>query len=278
VFCTNSFRQGVFARTPDNIIQEIKLLIKDYSIDGIMFSDELTLFNKNWMYNLCDNLIKENLPLKFFCNGRADLIDIDILLKMKKAGFVEMGFGFESGSQTALDSINKKTTVDQAINAVNLCHKVGLDVDGSFMVNTPGETRQDILKTVDFFRITDLEPGGIGFIATPYPGTALYQKAIEEAKIKDEEEFLTKLDSDATKLIINFTKLIDEQLLKMKDAANWMIRINYCKRHPLYTIKIIKDILSRFFSHFNHKGIPWTVRYMKNRISSLVASPYQLKS
>jgi radical SAM superfamily enzyme YgiQ (UPF0313 family) len=143
----------------------------------------------------------------------------DLIIAMKKAGCVLIGYGIESGSQKMLNAMKKGVTVEQAKKAVKLTKEYLGWADCSFMIGTPGENRQSIEETVAFCKELELVPEVI-FFTTPYPGTELYKRAIAAGKIVDEEEYLLNLGEQGEKIMINFTEFSDNELFKTQE---WLI-------------------------------------------------------
>ena len=87
-------------------MSEVMHLVNNYHLDGIVFNDELTLVNKNRIYDICREIKK--LDLIWGCVGRVNLVDRTLLKTMYNAGCRWMTYGIESGSQTILDEMKKK--------------------------------------------------------------------------------------------------------------------------------------------------------------------------
>jgi radical SAM superfamily enzyme YgiQ (UPF0313 family) len=163
------------------IVDEIKLLIKEYNINAVFFIDDTFILNRKRVYELCDLLLKENIKIIWGCNGRVNLVDYDILKKMYDAGCRRITFGFESGSQRILNLIRKRTTTEQAKMAVKYCKKIGISVGGYFMIGMLNETKKDIEETIKFAKELDIDFYNFS-ITCPMPGTALYSMTLEQRK------------------------------------------------------------------------------------------------
>ena len=135
----------------------------------------------------------------------------DLIAAMADAGCVLIGYGIESGSQRMLDLIKKRVTVQQAKDAVCLTQKYLGWADCSFMIGYPGETKETIQETIDFCRQLNLAPEVIFFL-TPYPGTELYDIALAQGKIGDEEEYILGLEEQGEAIRVNFTEFSDKEL------------------------------------------------------------------
>jgi radical SAM superfamily enzyme YgiQ (UPF0313 family) len=101
---------------------------------------------------------------------------------MKKAGCSRVCFGIESGNDQILKALKKNFTVEDVKKAVLMAHKVGIVVDGMFMIGLPDETEENITQTIDFAVKLKLRYA-IFNIFVPYPGCELYDILKAENKI-----------------------------------------------------------------------------------------------
>jgi radical SAM superfamily enzyme YgiQ (UPF0313 family) len=95
---------------------------------------------------------------------------------LKNMGFVSIRFGLETASDRLLRRINKKATVEDHQNAINIANKHGIPICGSVMRGLPGETEKDreltrkfIAKNKDKFSVS----GDYEF--RPFPGSKFYK-------------------------------------------------------------------------------------------------------
>jgi radical SAM superfamily enzyme YgiQ (UPF0313 family) len=144
---------------------------------------------------------------------------------MKKAGCNNIGYGIESGSQKMLDSMKKGVAVEQAKKAILLTKKAGIIPHATFMVGTPGETKETILETVEFCKEVRLPHRIEIFFITPFPSTPLYEYAKGRGLINNEEEYIEKL-GNVVDFTINLTDMSDEELINSRDWAEKKASIN----------------------------------------------------
>jgi len=178
IFCSSSQLFGKIwrARSPENVIEEIKLLKNKFEVREIEFLDDTFTLNNKRSERICDLLVRENLGISWSCSSRVDTIDESLIEKLKKAGCHTIYVGIESGSQEILNIIGKGITLTQIEKAINLIKKVNLNSFGSFIIGIPGETVKTIKKTIAFAK--KLSPSFAQFtICTPYPGTRLFEMA-----------------------------------------------------------------------------------------------------
>ncbi len=178
-------------RSADNVIEEIKLLCRQYGIREIHIEDDNFTFNRNLVMEFCRKLKENNLNISWTCpNGvRLDTLDKDLLLTMKDAGLYGISVGIESGSERILKDMKKNLTKETIKEKINVIRECGLDVSGFFIIGYPTETKNDIMETINFALSLDLKRAGF-FIFKPFPGTEATGKLIkngEIAEISDEE-------------------------------------------------------------------------------------------
>jgi radical SAM superfamily enzyme YgiQ (UPF0313 family) len=176
LFCHNSIRSSFYRfNSAERVIREIEFLIDKYEI-GALFSIEDTLFaNKKRFKDICNLMKEKKIDLIWAGNARVNEVDLETLRLAKDVGCKQVTFGFESGSQRVLDALNKGTTVEQNKRAIELCRKVGIIPQGTFIVGTPGETAKDIEATKRFIKENKIGSTSGICIATPYPGTRLWE-------------------------------------------------------------------------------------------------------
>jgi radical SAM superfamily enzyme YgiQ (UPF0313 family) len=203
-------------RSAQNIVEEIRVLYEKYKAEYIHFIDDEFCLKSGFVYDFCKTLKSEfHGKVKWGCSGRVNLMTEPLIATMADADCVLIAYGIESGSQKMLDVMKKNVTVEQAKEAVRLTQKYLGWADCSFMVGTPGETRETIQETIDFCKEFNLIPEVI-FFMTPYPGTELYRFALKQGKIPNEEEYVLNLGEQGEKARVNFTSIPDEELYKIQ--------------------------------------------------------------
>jgi anaerobic magnesium-protoporphyrin IX monomethyl ester cyclase len=218
-FCCKTFiGYSVRSRSPENCIQEIKLLVDKYEIEGFLLFDDLFIYNKQRAMRFCDLLIEEGLDyLKWPASARANLITKELAQKMKSAGCAWLGFGFESSSQKILDYYNKQCTVEDQQRAIDICKEVDIGCRRSYMIGAAVEDEQSIKETVEFCK-KNKSKYVPDFFVMPLPKTKIYAECKRRELIKDELEYVEKISTigDASNFVINITeKFSDEELINL---------------------------------------------------------------
>ncbi len=229
-------------RSVKNVIDEIKLNVEVYKLTEFSFHDELFTLKRNRVIELCKAILKEGLDITWVCQARAGTVDLEMLKLMKKAGCGKIAFGFESGSDRMLKLMTKKEKLEYAEESNNLCKKVGIEVEGAFILGYPGEDVKSIEETINFTLKLDCETVAF-FIAIPFPGTRLYFEALQNGYLKkdiDWKEFAPVSNLESPMKIPNFTP---DELLKWKKYAyrRYYLRPKYILR-KLGKIKSVADV------------------------------------
>lgn len=148
-----------------------------------IYDDNFTS-NATHVMELCDMLINNSMPVKWWCSSRVDTVNSSMLQKMKAAGCFMISFGVESGSQLILDSIDKNVRVADIELACNLSRQIGLAFRITISIGHLGESDATINETVDL--INRLKPSQIAiFILKVYPGTPIASFLHEKNLLND---------------------------------------------------------------------------------------------
>ncbi|MDJ0599731.1 MAG: hopanoid biosynthesis associated radical SAM protein HpnJ [Crocosphaera sp.] len=165
------------AKSPEAVGKEMALAksIWGNSVREYFFDDDTFTIDKKRVIAISEHLKKLNLT--WSCNARANL-DYDTLKTLRDNGLRLLLVGFESGNQGILDGVKKGIKLEVARKFMKNCNKLGIKVHGAFILGLPNESKQTIEDTIRF--ACEVSPHTIQVsIASPYPGTELYQQAQE---------------------------------------------------------------------------------------------------
>jgi len=186
IFCHNTWR-GIPYRynSVERVISEIKQLINQYNVEALFFIEDNLFVNKPRVRKICRLMKKNKFDIIWGANARVDNVDSKTLQVVKDAGCRQITFGFESGSQSILDILNKRTTVEQNKRAIELCRGAGIIPQGTFIIGNPTETIDDIRMTQQFIRDNNMGDFVGICISTPFPGTELWKWCEERGLIPE---------------------------------------------------------------------------------------------
>ena len=150
------------------------ILTRRHRVRHLHFFDDTFSLDRAYTAELCEAMIRERIPAQSWCCTRVDCVDQEILRLMRLAGFAAVSYGIETGCPRLLELLQKKTTLEQAGEAVRLTKQAGIFTESYFLINLPTETFAESQQTVALALQLDL-PYFTLLFATPYPGTRMLE-------------------------------------------------------------------------------------------------------
>lgn len=236
IFCLTPTISGpkVRQRSPVNVVDEIEQCVRDFGIRNFFFKADTFTINKRYVVDICREILRRKLDIRWVANSRVDTIDAERLEWMKRAGCWLVAFGLESGDDDMLRKMKKDATCDDARRAVRLVKAHGLSVFGFFMIGLPWDTEATVQRTLDF--ATELDCDFIELhIATPYEGTELYDLAKDLGLIEHDAMGHDYFDHPA----MGTLTLTREQLLQYRQKG--LQRIYLAPSYVLRTLSRIRS-------------------------------------
>jgi len=184
-FCTTPEMWGanIRWRSTAHIMKEISNAVKDFKIGEIQFDDDTLTLNKKNLYSLCNELEKLGLP---WCTPNGTKVNyhqkeqLDMYKAMANSGCYQLTLACESGTQRVLDDIiDKRLPLDTIYPAIENAKKTGMGVHTYWILGFPGETYEEMQKTVDFAMKSGSDSFSFSCLQ-PLPGTRMYRQAMKE--------------------------------------------------------------------------------------------------
>lgn len=171
-------------RKPKLVVDEMVYLHERYGSEVFAFMDLAFPLVRAHAVELCNEIINRGLneKIKWFTECRVKPMDEELLKLLKMAGCVRVCFGIESGNDSILNLLKKNFTVEDVRNAVETAQRIGLQVDGMFMIGLPAETEATIKETINLAVELNIRYA-IFNIFVPYPGCALWDVLMNQNKI-----------------------------------------------------------------------------------------------
>jgi radical SAM superfamily enzyme YgiQ (UPF0313 family) len=188
-FCVAPIHQGhkFRERSAKALVDEIERSYRELGIDFFyLWGDTVTLNVKSFSA-FCEELIARNLPIQWFGNARADnLTDPVFVNRLKRSGCWMLALGIESESEDIRKDMVKRLERQKIQTAFRNMREAGIRSFAFFIFGYPGETIETIGHTIDY--AIELDPDFANFYpAVPYPGTALYDKAVRDGLLVEED-------------------------------------------------------------------------------------------
>ena len=184
-FCSavRMFGRRYRMRSPESVADELEFLNKKYGAQQFTFYDDAFTVNQSRVKKICEEIQNRKLKIAWDCETRVDMVTKDLLLDMTKAGCPAVSFGIETGSERVIDAMGKRLTLEKTKNAFRIAKESGLMTIASVILGFPDETPESALETIKF--VEEIKPDDVGYyIATPYPGTPMYDYVKEMGWLK----------------------------------------------------------------------------------------------
>ena len=182
-------------RSIPKVIEEVEYILREMPEVKEIFFDDDTLTD---VHDRVEDLARALGELGFgkpgfkvsrSCNAKAN-VPRKTLEILKENGLRLLLVGYESGNQKILHNIKKGLLVDVARRFTKDCHELGIVIHGTFILGLPGETLETIEETIRF--AIEINPHTIQVsLAAPYPGTFLYNQAVENGWFDGSDHLLT---------------------------------------------------------------------------------------
>ena len=217
IFCHNMFGKRFRGRSPENVLTEIELLVREHGIRELHLIDDCFNLERDRAKAILQGILNRGLDLKLaFPNGlRGDRLDDELLGLLKKAGTYKINFGIESGSARIQKLIKKSLDLEVIADAVARTAAAGIFTHGFFMLGFPSETAAEMQETIAFACRLRLHTAGFALLS-PFPGTRAREMALEmgiQVDYRPEETSYAKLSA-------NLSAVDDATLLRLHREAH----------------------------------------------------------
>lgn len=189
-FCTSplmSGYRGYRMRKNEEVVREIEWLVSRYGIEEIAFLDDNFFVSKPRVKKLLKLIAKKFPNMLFHVPGGTEVnaLDHEMIDLLAEANFFKVLIAIEAADQGVQNSlIDKKVKVDRVPETIEYLKKKGIETRALFMIGFPGETRDQIQKTVDLAKSLDVDDFYIS-IVTPLPGTPVYDECLQKGLFVD---------------------------------------------------------------------------------------------
>jgi anaerobic magnesium-protoporphyrin IX monomethyl ester cyclase len=244
-FCGNVISGRNFrAVSPEYFVRELETLFSQHRIRHFHIVDDCFTADIKRVERICDLIIEKQLPITWFCFGRADsLQDEKIVRKMKRAGCIYVLLGIESGNQRILDIMRKNTTIETIEDCCALLRKVGIKYFNSFIIGNEGDTEETVRETIHFAKRLG-SVMGVFNIMIPFPGSPIFHKYYRNLDRADMDWSKFCAVGDDIPYEPRHTKLSKHDMLRLTSTA---YRIFYLDPRQLMRILFfVKNIHTLF--------------------------------
>lgn len=174
-YCVIPFLFGRKVRTfsVERIVGEMERDMREFNIRSFFFIDSAINLKPEWTAQLCDEILRKNLRIRWCSNMRVPPVTRELLDLMKKSGCFRLFYGVED--LDLLNELNRKTTREATKEAFALTREAGIETV-AFIILFPGVDRSETEMTRRIVgMVAELKADAIQCnLAIPYPGSDLY--------------------------------------------------------------------------------------------------------
>ncbi|MHC4085129.1 MAG: B12-binding domain-containing radical SAM protein [Planctomycetota bacterium] len=258
-FCYLQYMPSRTLRARD--IQDVYYELKSMKENIILFVDDNLFGDRDYAIEL----FKKITPLnkKWWIQAPTTLYeDEELISVLASSGCFSLCIGF----QTTSNSVNKdelilQNNVNDYKRLVELLHKYGILVDGTFIFGFDGDSNDVFGDTEELIRHLELDTY-IFYFLTPYPGTKYYDYFLNEGRILHKDWSLFDWDH----VVVKPRNMTERELLEGVENLYRRLDRSYFVQHVMKNPGRYRKVLSKDLFPFL---IPLGWHYRTSRISRL---------
>lgn len=251
-FCSSHSVHGRKIRyhSSERVLGDIKTLKEKYGINVLLVEDDNFLVNKKNAIRILDEISQLDMIIEF-PNGLSIMhVNEEVVDALKRAGLRMATLAVESGSERVLNEIIHKPykKLSTVTEAVGLLRRKGIYIRAFFIIGFPGETKEEIMESVQFMKSTGFNWVAI-MIASPIAGSELYEQCRDnKLLVTDNIE-----DFHYGKCSIKLSHSTPEELERLRYLIN--LEVNFVNNYdllngqPEIALTGFQDVLSRVSNH-----------------------------
>ncbi|MBP7216894.1 MAG: radical SAM protein [Candidatus Omnitrophica bacterium] len=247
IYCHNFFGKKVRMRTVENLLAEIKLLNERFGVKEFHFIDDFFNFDLERVKDICRAIIACGLKIKIaFPNAiRADRMDEEALVLLKKAGAYKINYAIETASPRLQTLIHKNLDLKKARSIIELTSRKGIIAFGFFMFGFPTETIEEMKETISYAVASRLDNARF-FKVVVHKNTEIEKLTKREYSI---EHFDNCEDVDYYGHLTNFSDVPTALLNNIILEAHWKFYLRPGRIFRLFVkYRNPWDVLARLFN------------------------------
>lgn len=196
IFCPESTNKIIYVREPKTVALHLKELQEEYHPTGFFFLSDTINLSKNYISEVCEEIIKNKVKILWTDSARAENLTRDVIFKMREAGCIRLILGMETASLRLLKSIDKRIGLKGLENILRWLDEAGIWTGLEIICGLPHENDEDIEETVRFLE------GNRGYINTIY---------FNQFGLRDGSVLLKNAEKFGIKNIVEVNQYADEK-------------------------------------------------------------------
>lgn len=280
-FCSSPQMWGTkySMRSVTDMADEIQLYVEKFGIRNFDFYDLTAIINKRWIIDFAKEIVsrKLNIVWQIPAGTRSEAIDREVAHWLYKSGCRNITYAPESGSPEILAKIKKKVALDRMLRSIQHSSEEKMNIKINFMIGFPDEQHKHILQSLWFLvkaswaGVNDMAPA----IFTPYPGSELFHRLVQEGQIKleDDNYFMKIVLADSFWGIHFYNQHV---------SANWLriyiflyLLVFYSTNYLFRPIRLLRTLRNIVFQRFESRA-EWALAELFKRTKVRVLAPEQV--
>ncbi len=271
-FCSvwNHHQGEYLVESPNRTVAEIASLPSGY----INFVDDLAFSDVDGAEDIADELLRLKVNKRYWAQIRADNVwpkgtekrkkHQAVFEKLAEAGLDMVLMGLESFDPAELKRVNKGSTVEQNVRAIEFLRSLGVKIWGAQIV-FPEWDVADFDKTIEMNRKLGIEVPQFT-ILTPLPGTPDYQRAMESGTLLTNEPGMYDFFHSVFKTKLPLSQFYTEIARLYKETGTWAVNADGSVADQELASRAARGI---FRDIKEGRTVPTAVRAFKERFEVL---------
>ena len=220
------------------VVSELEELLERYDVSLVSFYDDLFCANLPRLKEIARLMEDRRLlgRVTFTCNARANIVSDEMAEVLKAMNVASVNMGLESGCEETLQYLKDRVTLEQNRQAMEILHRHGLFVSGSFIIGSPHETASQMMETYEFLRRAPLAITDVN-ILIPYPGTPIWEYALGRGLVSNNMDWSR----------LTYGMIVDPK--RLINLSEHLTAEELCRIHRKFLVLRYRKVLSNIIFH-----------------------------
>ncbi len=204
LFCSPTLRKShgkaYRVHSVERVLDMVETLVRDFGCNALAFEDDVFSLDKKRIKAICRGMIDRKLDVFWTAQTHLGTLDDELIECLYEAGCRGLCMGIESGDDALRDKIKGGSLPrEKLLKNVSKLHETGINLTLYFMIGIPGETLEQMQKTLDL--ALELRPMMIQLAYfTPYPGSRAWDEYVSPEMEGSDVSHYNRFEINLTKV------------------------------------------------------------------------------
>ena len=220
IFCFSHMGKKWRARSPENIIEEIRVARDRYGAKSFHVCDASFNVDIERVKEFCALLIKEKLDIPWVIQGfRADRVTEEMIRMLDRANCRRIWVGIETLDEDIFKNIRKGETIQDIKRGIALMKKYNIEIYGYMLMGLPGDTFKKTLSSFNKARKLNLHLLAYSS-CVPFTGTGMEKWTRANAVILKDSYNISSIGSRYDGIAFETKDFTREERMKARRLLN----------------------------------------------------------